>query len=324
MAAPISGNLEAGIDFSGTNNQEKDVDEAEIIKIDGKYFYILKDGSLQILAIETNGVLIPKSTLSLSHKPSAMLLMGDKALLITKLYKWQLNRVAEMPMSPSQDFTRVDIISLSPDRKSPQIIKTKYFEGNYIAARTIDKAFYLATYDLGIEGLRWNLNPSEDFWTVSEKERKELWIAMVARLKASNERIINNFDFLSLLPNELHHEDKRYIRMGLSESDCNQSYGAHEGSATGFANLITISPEEHDAAVSMQWVKGNEPLVYASPNQFVLAAHEHKDWWFYKNRGQKEQTSIHRFKLGNNILPVYADSVRIDGKNPEFFFDVRI
>lgn len=304
-----------GIDFSGTNNQEKGVDEADIIKIDGKFFYILKGNSLQILAIEENGALTPASTLSLPYNADALLLMGDKALVISELYSWELQNMRLKNLSRSYTYTRIDLVDLSADRKSPSIVQSNYFEGHYKGARTIGGSFYLATYnDLGIEGLRWNLYPSEDFWTVSVEEQKQLWTAMVARLKASNDRIINNFDFLSLLPNEIKQDGEQMNRTPLSEGDCNQSYGATEGSATGFVNLVTINPEANGANVAMQWVKGNEPIVYASPDQFVLAAHEHKDWWFYKNKDSKEQTSIHRFKLGTGSLPYYADSVRIDGK----------
>ena len=40
-----------GEDFSGTNNQEQGVDEADFVKTDGYYIYLLQDSTLTITGV---------------------------------------------------------------------------------------------------------------------------------------------------------------------------------------------------------------------------------------------------------------------------------
>ena len=47
----------AGTDFSGTNNQEQGVDEADFLKTDGRWIYILNNGKLVILGVPEFGQL---------------------------------------------------------------------------------------------------------------------------------------------------------------------------------------------------------------------------------------------------------------------------
>lgn len=314
------GALVEGIDFSGTNNQEKNVDEADIIKIDGNYFYILRDNKLDILAIGDNGGLTEKSSLLLPDQASSLLIMGDKALVFTNnplLSNLGNNELTDRYFG---DMIGIMLVDLSRDRSSPQILDTKYFQGALIAARTIGDSFYVSTYyDAGIPDIRLNLHPSEDFYTVSEEEQRMLWDQMITRLTIYNERIINEMDFLSLLPTELTISEPAVLSRNLSESDCAQSFGANNGSETGFTNLLTITPNEQEINYSSQWVKGNRPIVYASLDQIVVASPDHKPWWFFNNKDQIEETSIHRFKIGDNALLYYADSVKIDGTIKDSF-----
>ena len=81
---------EQGVDFSGTNNQEQGVDEADFVKTDGSYVYMLNkgysdygiypSGKLHILDIPEVGNISYLSNISIEGRPTEMLLVDDKAV----------------------------------------------------------------------------------------------------------------------------------------------------------------------------------------------------------------------------------------------------
>ena len=86
---------EQGIDFSGTNNQEQGVDEADFVKTDGSYVYMLNkgysdygiypSGKLHILDIPEAGNISYLSNISIEGRPTEMLLVDDKAVVYSNV-----------------------------------------------------------------------------------------------------------------------------------------------------------------------------------------------------------------------------------------------
>ena len=58
-----------GADFSGTNNQEQGVDEADFVKTDGYYVYFLNGKKLEIFGVPEFGELTHLST-TVIEKPA--------------------------------------------------------------------------------------------------------------------------------------------------------------------------------------------------------------------------------------------------------------
>ncbi|HIC62394.1 MAG TPA: hypothetical protein EYO72_06760 [Marine Group III euryarchaeote] len=87
---------EEGVDFSGTNNQEQGVDEADFVKTDGSYIYLVNQGysdwgvypsgKLHILEIPEVGDVSYLSNISIEGRPNEMLLVGDKAVVYSNVY----------------------------------------------------------------------------------------------------------------------------------------------------------------------------------------------------------------------------------------------
>lgn len=310
-----------GVDFSGTNNQEKGVDEADIIKTDGKYFYVLNQDKLQVIDIQNDGTLVPLSVQTLKSRASSMVLLDDM-LLVLSTDNWQnINKTSlsanDAPLKRNSFMSntlRVDVINLGADRKNPGIQSSHHFQGELVAARKIGNKVHLAIYfDEDINGLEFYPYPGSNFYRRSAEEQKIIWAEIIADTLKSNEEIINKFDFFELMPTELSLDGNNLTRKPLSESDCSRSFGAKDGSSNGFLSLVTLTPNENGADIAQQWVRGNKPTVYASTEQFILASPEHEAWWFYDKKDLKDQTSIHRFALNTNDMPNYADSVRVPG-----------
>ena len=102
-SAPSSGDSQKnspggteGVDFSGTNNQEQGVDEADFVKTDGSYVYMLNkgysdygrypSGKLHILDIPEVGNISYLSNISIEGHPTEMLLVDDKAIVYSNVY----------------------------------------------------------------------------------------------------------------------------------------------------------------------------------------------------------------------------------------------
>ena len=298
-ASPSSGGEARveGVDFSGTNNQEKGVDEADIIKLDGKFFYILKDSTLTILAIPEFGQLEPASVVNLASPGSGILLHGDRALVIAQ--------------EDAQN-TRIDLINLSPDRKNSQVSESYYLPGDLAGARRIGSNFHVASFvRTYIPGLTSYANTPEGYFEKSAEEQEILWAQAVADAIKKNEEIINNFDFLTLVPRRFMKNNEKLEPLPLEETDCAQTYSQQQTSENGFLNLISLVPNNNKKFdVNIQRIRGNEPLVYASNNQFILASRDHDAWWFLSNEDRKDETTIHRFDLGSDNNPIYQDSVQ--------------
>ena len=90
-----SSNSVEGVDYSGTNNQEQGVDEADFVKTDGSYIYLVNNGyhdwgiypsgHVHILEIPEAGNVSYLSNISIEGRPTEMLLVGDKAVVYSNV-----------------------------------------------------------------------------------------------------------------------------------------------------------------------------------------------------------------------------------------------
>ena len=80
-----------GEDFSGTNNQEAGVDEADFVKTDGYHIYYLQGKHLHILGVPEFGAIEAASSMTFSDStPVAMMLNGDQLIVISTMYPLSL------------------------------------------------------------------------------------------------------------------------------------------------------------------------------------------------------------------------------------------
>ena len=73
-------------EFSGTNNQEEGVDEADFLKTDGYHIYMLNGNLLVIMGVPEFGELTLESNLSIQGYPMQMMLEGDRLVVASSVY----------------------------------------------------------------------------------------------------------------------------------------------------------------------------------------------------------------------------------------------
>ncbi len=140
-------------DFSSTNLQELGVDEADVIKNDGRYIYLIKDNTVRIVDAHPASTMKELISFQLgpqdeSFYPSEMYVDGDTLVAIGTGY-------VDYPMPINADSSvmsimpyyggsksKVYIVDIS-DRNKPKVERTVDFDGNYRTSRRIGDTLYV-------------------------------------------------------------------------------------------------------------------------------------------------------------------------------------
>ncbi|MDD1634372.1 MAG: beta-propeller domain-containing protein [Methanomicrobiales archaeon] len=140
----------SGTGYSTTNIQVAGVDEADFVKNDGKYIYIISGNELAILdAYPADKAKIISET-PLTGSPQEMFLDGDRLVILTT--SWDSGPVYDsaekMAMMPprygGRSTTHALIYSLA-DRSDPELVRDITLTGGYHDARMIDGYVYAIT-----------------------------------------------------------------------------------------------------------------------------------------------------------------------------------
>lgn len=133
-------------DSSTTNNQVVGVDEADIVKNDGKYIYRIKNGHLYIF--ETNGgelkLISNKAVAGYNEHAVEMFLGKNRVTVLIRCYEQQ-NAV-----------TKIKYLDIT-DKADPSVINTVKQSGHYTQARMVNNTVYvLSEYWLNTNAVHKN------------------------------------------------------------------------------------------------------------------------------------------------------------------------
>ncbi len=135
-------------DFSKTNIQVEGVDEADIVKNDGKYIYLVSGNKIVIVdayPAETSNIL---SETDINGTPQEIFINGDKLVVFGSRFDYPyedlrkssvLESTAIVPYYSSKSFIKVYDIS---NREKPVIARELYFDGNYYESRMVGDYVY--------------------------------------------------------------------------------------------------------------------------------------------------------------------------------------
>jgi uncharacterized secreted protein with C-terminal beta-propeller domain len=131
-------------DYSKTNIQVEGVDEADFVKNDGKYIYVIAQDKLVIVdAYPASGAKI-LSAISIEGTPRDIFINGDRLIIFSD----NTGRVYSIPeydyMPRPIDAMKTDVLVYDiSDRKKPQEIANYSVNGNYFQSRMIGDYVYL-------------------------------------------------------------------------------------------------------------------------------------------------------------------------------------
>ena len=150
-AAPSTSGA-ASIDHSQTNVQVQGVDEADFVKNDDKYLYVIAGNELIILQgtqkISDTKIIQDNNNSYATPTVRDFFLNGDQIILFVDNYEktYYFQNYDITPIDSYTQNTRVIIYDVS-DRTSPKVVQTYDMSGAYYDSRMIDKYVYVVTQD---------------------------------------------------------------------------------------------------------------------------------------------------------------------------------
>ncbi len=143
--APTSTGLEAGAAdnssqgdaFTTTNLQEEGVDESDVFKSDGTYFYIVRDQSLRIVRARPTERMEEVGRLDLDVVPTEMYLYGTRLILLATRYGtdgWY--RPLEMMWPPYYESSKLYVLEINiRNPEAPEETARVEIDGNLVSSR---------------------------------------------------------------------------------------------------------------------------------------------------------------------------------------------
>lgn len=282
-------------DYSATNVQVEGVDEADIVKNDGEFIYLVSGNTVRVIKAFPPDQLSELAKLKIdegSFSPTDLYLSKNKLVIIgNKVHRGPIplgkNNSSEAIIPPYKPYiprTKMVIFDMS-DKTNPQVERTLEFDGSQISSRRIGNFLYLV------------LNNTPDYYFILEG--KEL--------------------VSSVIPSFL---DSRHGNINKPIVDCSKIHFLPRYSQPNFLVVAGINIENSSSAVNKEVIMGAgrfDTSVYAGPENLYIASQRYFypevgifDIWAQPSYGS-EKTSLFRFNLTNGEVK-YKETGEIKGR----------
>jgi hypothetical protein len=309
------GDRQEGTDYSGTNNQEDGVDEADFLKTDGYHIYSLNGSRLHIFGVPEFGQLVPESVTDIEGHPRQMLIdrNAGRAIVFSLIPVWNLPE--EHPLHDvlgdttedgewwwrTWDITKITVLDIS-DRTAPTLLREVFLEGWYQTARKNETSARLASYTWLNNPILWR------WWQIYD----ELQDPVATKLAVA--QAIRALPLEDLIP-------RYYVRTpdgalavnALDDAACSEFYRPSDSHAYGMTSLYSLDLASEDLAIDADHVVSNYPTIYASDDTLVLTEPAHGWWWFWDHETDPEQLNVHAFDISTAGQTHYLASGRVEG-----------
>jgi uncharacterized secreted protein with C-terminal beta-propeller domain len=309
-------------EYSTTNVQEQGVDEADFIKNDGSYIYLLGGNEFMILKAWPADQTSVLSSFNIEGQPHQIYVAGDRALVysflptnstspITDCYSGMISDC----YSPTIGDLKITVLDIK-DRNNPVLVRELFLSGSYVNSRRINSAVYTVLTFPGItfDGLSyWPEELNQCGETVNELQARLAFAGLIAK----NEQIINSMSFTDWLPAI---KDRRILADGSSATDtdlignCQDFYDPLEAQGQGFLGILALNMVK-ESKPQLTSIIGNQGVVYASTDNLYVASSTYSYYYWMENYADIEKTVIHKFSLASDIAKVdYAASGQVEGR----------
>ena len=314
-----------GTDFSGTNNQELGVDEADFVKTDGYYIYFLNGKRLEILEVPEFGELVYQSNTTVEGNPTSMLLDGDRLVVISRVSAWNIPR--DNPLYGAMEWdeayyswrtnslTKFSVYDIS-DRVHPELDRELFIEGNYISAREVDGTIRTISHAwMDTSGLKGWLDLPAGYWDLDYEDPKRLEIRQKVAYETmvENDRVIDDMTLDDLVPRIYERQGDQVLTFSLTEQDCASFTAPTDGFSSGVNSIFSFDLGSENFDFDADHIIGNYPMVYSSTDTLILTENSWNSWWFWNSEDNDEATNIHMFDISDPGSTTYVASGRIDG-----------
>lgn len=285
---------EATSDYSKTNIQVENVDEADIVKTDGKYIYYVTDEKIIIVDINQKDDLSKVAEINYENKdfePSELYINNDKLIVLGNENSYSYKDARTIKETTNSIYKKnvykqktVAIVYDMKNIENPKEERRVEIEGNYVSSRMINNNIYF----VGNRTISTNNLLKEDEDKLDEDEYKPAYRDTAISTK---EKLID-FDNIYYFENI---ETLNYLTLG------------------GF-NL------DNTKEVDIQTFLGAGEDIYSSTENIYIVKTKHVyDADTYTNLG--ENTKILKFSLNNGKIKFKAEADIEGGINNQFSMD---
>jgi len=283
---------DGGTDYSATNIQVEGVDEADIIKTDGKYAYAIAGGKLYIVNVfpaEETAIASKIEFEEENFSPVELFVSGDKLLVFTSGYYYTKGDcIAGMECfgysyGYGGSVTSVKLYDIS-DKENPVLEEEMEFEGYYLNSRLIgDTAYFIV-----------NSNPRYPIYEAVRDDNsfdEEKNIIPLVRVNGQTERVAEAEE-IGYVPNVMPTNFITIASLNLESRKMDKEVVTASGSTiyASLENLYITAPV---------WSRADELPV---PMQIVGSI-------FVPNWVSVEKTSVSKFRLSDGEIDFIAEGV---------------
>ncbi len=143
-SAPTASGGSGADDYSQTNVQVEGVDEADFVKNDDRYIYLVQDNKFIIVDAYGEKDIVSETDLPKNAYASNLFLYGNKVVIIAQSSEesFYFRKYDIMPQPWYESVTKVLIYDIS-NKESPKLSEDFKVSGDYFQSRMIDDVMYL-------------------------------------------------------------------------------------------------------------------------------------------------------------------------------------
>jgi hypothetical protein len=296
MAASDGGNLtgggamgEAG-GYSGTNVQEKGIDEPDTVETDGRRLFTLARGRL-FYATVTDGTARIDGSIEVPGAQE-LVLVGDRAVVFGY-------RSSVGPEHAGYGGVHSVITVIDVRTPAMGVVSSLVFTGQHVSARVVD----------GVVRAVVRSHPSALPFTYPDGSGRADEQAAAAR----NRRIVAAAPLSAWIAPLVVEDGRRRVRSTRSLVDCRATYRPQRFSGFGMLTVLTFDPRDPDAVTSAT-VHADGDRVYASRDRLYVAT----NGWQSVMPDSREvvtdpETLVHAFDISDAKQARYTSSGRVQG-----------
>jgi uncharacterized secreted protein with C-terminal beta-propeller domain len=333
MPSVDGGGRQEGVDYSDTNNQETGVAEADLLKTDGYYIYVLNGNALFIVGLPEFGQLGETASLPIEGYPNEILLAketGDgravRAVVFSTIYTYDIHDSHPLTSFingtdggwdyPNSVLAKITVIDCA-NPLNPQVVQQFYLEGSYQTARRVESSVNMLAYSwtesYGL--LYWPELPEEYYQLPPDDPlRMQMWTRAIRKTIEYNDDLISKLTLHDLVPVmfEVTNEGE-VIPYDETLQGCGNFVIAEDGTSRGFTSLVSFDLLSSEVYFDTDHIVSNWSLVYASAETLLIAEPAQDWWWYWETEEFEEMTNIHRFDIAEPGEAFYTGSGRVDG-----------
>lgn len=272
---------------SGTNNQIAGVDEADIVKNDGRYVYVAINGALRILEGMRPRVL---SVTRLPGTVREMFVEGDRAVVYVAYGgsgRAQCTYGYDCQFAGDGSSTKIVVLDVA-DRSAPKIARQIDLSGSLMAARRIGATVHTVVADGDSDVPQYSTWP-EGMDTCGVRERTVR--AKFAKLQRENAKKIMASISLPVIRDG-----------GVEKSLCENLLRTPLADGEAYTTIVSFDMKDDTTPAATATLQSRPGAVFASENGLYLSTVHHKGVggraWYSFYPSTNEVSDVHKFRIG--------------------------